>query len=213
MTVDGVLDQFWSIVLDKRALRVALIVLSGAVILAAGVGAYSWYTTRREERAQVLFAQCLASFASEDWKRIAQAFHAGYEKASSSVLAPYFLAYAADAEYAAGDEAAAQKSMDTAVSLLSQSSPIYYLIVSKRALLKADSSDATVREAALRELQELAQSARNPYKDIALYYRGLSAYQSGDFEGAKASWFRLIREYGNDSLWSEPARTRLTLLP
>jgi tetratricopeptide (TPR) repeat protein len=218
MTVDGVVEQFWNMVADTRFIRAALAVLLASVVIAGGYGAYRWHISHREQKAQRSFAECLSALGGEpkdvaEWKRIAELFKARYDRHASSNLAPFFLVYASDAEHAAGDAAAAESLMIRAVDLLPESSPVYYLLASKRALMKSDSSDAATREQGVRELQDLAQLPRNPYKDIPLYYRGLAAYQKGDFDGAKASWMRLIREYGNDSLWSEPARTRLALLP
>lgn len=218
MTVDGVVEQFWSAIADKRVIRGVVAAILASLLITASYGVYRWHIVRREQKAQVVFAQCLSELGSEKsdaeaWKRVAELFKAGYANHSSSNLAPFFLVYAADAEHSAGDAVASLSLMNQAVAALTESSPIYYLLISKRALMKSDSSDEATREAGIRELQDLAQSPRNPYKDIPLYYRGLVAYQKGDFEGAKASWMRLIREYGNDSLWSEPARTRLALLP
>ena len=218
MTVDGVVEQFWSAFADKRVVRAAVAAIIASVLIVAAYGVYRWHVARREQHAQVVFAQCLSELGSEkrdaeSGKRVAELFKAGYTNHSSSNLAPFFLVYAADAEHSAGDALAAIALMNQAIAALPESSPVYYLLISKRALMKSDSADEATREAGMRELQDLAQSPRNPYKDIPLYYRGLAAYQKGDFEGAKAAWMRLIREYGNDSLWSEPARTRLALLP
>src|SRR5437868_10788485 len=85
---------------DKKTMIVLCVVLA---LGAGSFGAYKWVVASREQRAQKFFAECVEEYnrviaqQSGAWEEVEKAFAAGYEKHGSSSIAPYFLAFQADA--------------------------------------------------------------------------------------------------------------------
>ena len=188
------------------------------IMIAAGViyGGYYWYSIRKDQEAQKMFAECLEQFerasVSHDeslWNDVIRAFDNGFERAQKSSFGPYFLAFKADALIRLKKNAEARETMRTMMSMMSSSSPLYPLYKIKYALMKIDADEALTKSEGLADLEKVAEDKKSFYQDMALYYRGYNAFMNGDIDWAQKLWTQLIRTYGAESLWSQMAQAKL----
>jgi len=202
-------------------------VLSGIVVLLAVVGSlvtYKVHVTSREQAAQKTFSECLEEYykimngdKSEQWQEVERAFALGYERHKSANLAPYFLAFQAEALVQQKKQPEAIALMDTLLSSLSHSSPLYANYATKRALMKLDlADDAEYQKIGLQELTLLAHDKNNNAKDLALFYLGYYFWSNNDFAGAKKEWTELTelnqKEAKYPSVWAQLAQMKLQQL-
>lgn len=201
----------------KRDARTRYMVVGGIilVILIADVVGYRWYSRRYDGRAQMALSQAIEVLDKAAtgnvqtlWKEAENAFRDGYQRYPRSSVAPYLLSYWADTVVHQGDLARGIDLMDKAVLAISKSSPLYYIFVVKRALMRIDSPDATVVAQGKKELHAAAQDKKNPQRDEALYFEGLIAFDGGDRAGAEKVWQELL-SLGAKSVWGQVARAKL----
>lgn len=220
--VTTVLMQSW-----KSSLLVK--VLSGLVLFSvlgslAYLGHY-FVSVSREKRAYKAFAeshdffeQALANSDanknSEMWHDVELAFQNGYEKNKGSRLAPYFLAFKAEALLHQGNLDAALGTMDQMLGSLTQDAPLFGLYAIKRSLMRLDSAHDAVRDAGLNELMKLAsEQVANPHRDMALYYLGEYYWVHDDQNKARIAW-KYLKEMADvgksptPSPWFDLVKTR-----
>lgn len=198
-------------------------ILIGAVVaiaLGAALFGYGVYNRRYEEASFQLFAQNLEEYErmdqsakKEDWASIALLFKMGHTQYKSSVLAPLFLAYQAQALLKQNNTQEAITVMDQAVYGMKKSSPVYGLYKAKLALMKVDSTDSNIHDAGIVLLTELAQDSSNKSSDIAAYYLGLHYWDAKDVAKAKETWEKLVGSMKDNvkgvSPWAQQAQAKL----
>ena len=187
-------SQSLSDIAYSRELKVIAII--ALLICSAGFG-YRWYAHSQEQRAYKVFTDCMREYEkalanTAIWSDVEQAFTLGYEKHARSSLAPYFLAYKADVLLKQNKNDEAIATFDAMAPQLPSTSPVYAPYMTKRALVKMDSVDATIQKAGLEELTTLANDTRNPQRDMALYYLGLYYWSSQDVKQAQGIWQNLV---------------------
>ena len=202
------------------------IALALAIALGAGVGmfGYRYYTTSREQEAQLALAELMQEFRQGqygrgfvDWTDLATRISLEYNQHSGSYLAPYFLVLQADALAKQGDKAEAVQMMDQALGALGKSSPLHYAYATKRALMQLDTEDAQEKNAGLEALTTLAHDTKNTDRDAALFYLGSYHWSQKDMDNAKKSWQELVATFEKAkpaalSPWVELAKERLDQL-
>lgn len=187
-----------------------------AVVLGGSLWGYRWYERRYNERAQAALARCV-----ELWEKALQDKQENvmeqarrdisieHERFARSSLAPYFLVLGSDLALQRADKVKAVEFIEKALAGLPVDSPLYGFYAVKKALMKIDAADETTRRAGATELQALSLDAKNKNRDMALYYRGLIAFDRGDRPGAEEIWRELQSRFGKDSLWARIAQAKL----
>ncbi len=208
--------------LKSRLIYLAFIVGLSALVSAGWFG-YAWYVKRQEQAAYKDLAESIDAFYkvlaasnnTQAWQDVVTAFTVGAQRHARSHLAPYFLAYQADALLYQGDQQSALSVMDNMISMLSKTSPLYYTYATKRALMKLDAQQPDIKQQAKAELEQLIKDSANPSytKDMALYYAGLDAWNQGDKEQARAYWSSIANPSTPQeaSLWWEKAQERMQM--
>jgi len=189
---------------QTRFARAFLLVASLGAVSVGGFYLYKIYVENREAAASRIFDECMNEVKKVQdgygsWRDVQLAFQSGYDRSSSSRLAPYFLAQKADASYNMGQKDEAIKSLSQALGLMSESSDLYSVYKVKLALMKIDMSDANLSSQGIDELESLAQpKGKSEDKDLlgkslALYYLGLYYWDKADFTKVKVYWNDLVK--------------------
>ena len=170
--------------------RIALIAGLGAAALIAGFYGYRWHVGRADERAQRFFSESYKEYAqalasdNPSWVTVEGAFKAGYKQAGSSSLAPYFLAFEADALAQQDKMQEAIAVLDKGLNAMGTRSPLYPLFAIKKAAMQLDAGDSALVSTAIENLKKLADDKQNIYRDMALYY--LSSFYKAMGDETKA---------------------------
>jgi len=195
-------------------------IITLAVVICLGVMGwfgYSWYKKNGEQKAHRAFVESVQDYTTMEkspqeesaWHDIEQALAQRAQEHKSSVLAPYFLMYQADALIKEGKREQAIEVMNNGLAKISKKLPLYYLYALKKSLVKIDSAQEIVRNEGLQELDELSANSENPLQDMALYYKGYNAFAAGDIARAQQTWVQLFAPVHKDSLWAQLAQARL----
>jgi len=125
------------------------------------------------------------------------------------------LAFQADAALSKGDIPAALAFIDRVLAAVPHKSPLYGFYATKQALIKCDSSDKTIKTAGEQELQALSTDPGNKTRTMALYYRGLRAFDAGMRAEAMSIWKNLADLAGSgatESIWATRAKEKLAFV-
>lgn len=163
-----------------------------ATLVLLGVFGYRLYKTNKEEKAQEVFSACMHEYdkAERDeklWPNAELVFRLGFQENGSTAMAPYFLAFQAEALLHMDKFEQARTCMEQAVSL-SYGTPIYYLYATKHALMMMDDAETSNVQKGLDMLDRLAQDEKNSTRDMALYYLGLYHWEKDEREKATKTW-------------------------
>lgn len=193
----------------KRSISYGLIGLGIIAGASAGYVGYRWHVVNRERDAQKAFAESLQLYRTafekpELWSEVALAFEQGRMQHASSLLAPYFRAYQADALSYQNKTEEALTAVQDAVASLSTSSPLYYLYATKQALMKMDSAQKELAQAGLQELEALSQNSSNKQRDMALYYLGAYHQAHNNAAQARQVWQDLVTGFASQAEASSP---------
>lgn len=167
----------------------------GMVLIAAG--GFYWQRTnaiKQEQLAHTILGDVLAQYdqaaqGKASWDDVITMAHAGYQKFSTTSVAPYILSVEIDALLTQDKKQEAVEKLDLMISGIAAGSPLYDLYKLKQVLVKLDLSDS--RDAALVELQKLATTKSN-FTDAAQYYLGLYYQDAGDQHKAIEVWQPLL---------------------
>jgi len=148
---------------NKKAGKLAKDTIIMAVLLGVAVGGfylYKYYTHSKEATAQKVLSECLEEYERAaggmgSWYDVEVALEMGYEQNSGSNLAPYFLAYKADAMLEQDKKKEALEVMKEALEKMLPTDDLYGVYNLKFALIKLDSD--TEKQEGLALLQEIAQ--------------------------------------------------------
>lgn len=206
-----------SITIYKKEILIGLCLLIGA---AGALYAYKRHVLMRDRNAQVIFSECLTEYykamhdaSDESWADIEKTFQRGYERSSSSSLAPYFLIFKADSLARQHKLSEALTLMDTILKQLPKDNSLKDLFILKYALMQIDSQETTIQAQGLQELEKIAHDTHNILRDNALYYLGLYYWTHDNIENAKKLWHTLIDEFSSEertpSVWAQLAQIKL----
>jgi len=167
------------------------------VLLALGGGFY-WYRTntiKREQAAHTILVDILSQYdqaaqGKAQWDDVINMAQAGYDKFSTTSVAPYMLAAHIDALVAQDKKQEAAEKLDLMLSRIGTNSSLYDLYKLKQVLVKLDINNQDA--VALEELQKLAQATSGNFSDAAQYYLGLYYQNSGDQQKAIQAWQPLM---------------------
>ncbi len=206
-----------------------LVVFSVTILaISGGYGVYRYSSSLREQRAYKAFAeshdffeQVLAKDSSANvgesmtlWGEVELAFKSGYAQNSRSSLAPYFLAFQAEALIHQGKLKDAIEVTDRMLGSLKKSSSLFSLYAVKRSLMKLDMPDEISKKEGLEELTNLANSEVNLNRDIALYYLGEYFWANNESKKARITWEYLqkmasVGKSPTPSPWFDLVKARL----
>lgn len=169
----------------------SFVVCASFVLL--GIFGYRLYKTNKEEKAQEVFSACMHEYdkAERDeklWPNAELVFRLGFEQNNATSMAPYFLAFQAEALLHMDKFEQACACMEKAVSLVTYATPIYYLYATKYALMMMDDAETSTIQKGLDMLDRLAQDTKNTTRDMALYYLGLYHWEKDEREQATKAW-------------------------
>jgi len=204
-------------VIEFAQQNLKLVVIVGTT-LAASVG--GWYTYRyfdlqKEDSAHTILVDCLTQYeeaaqGKSQWSNVIAMCQAGYEKYTTTKVAPYILAVEVDALLADQKQAQALEKLDLMLTRLTSSSPLYNLYAMKHALVRMDMPDQSVKDKGLSDLEKLASDNSNIYNDAAQFYVGMYYRDQGQSTKAADVWKRLIAI--NDTVSDDQAKSPWAVL-
>lgn len=196
---------------DDKSTKILVVVLLVAALGYGGFRVYKWRIAERESKASTMFSESMqlymrAQEGEEQWDDVAGAFSLGYEKNSSSQIAPFFKLFQADAVLQQGQKEQARQLMDAGISELPKGSQLADLYKIKKALIDLDEEETKAEGiAALEKISE----ASCPGQSIASYYLGSYYWQQGETEKAQKLWESLPKAQGGDQAAGAPVRDML----
>lgn len=207
--LDGWKTRFDSYIESAQNNLLYVAVGFGALVILAG--GFYWYrhaSIQKEQAAFTILADCLSHYeqaaqGKAQWADVATMSHAGYEKFSSTQIAPYILAIEVDALLAQEKHTEAVEKLDLMVLKMDTRSPLYSVYKLKQVLVKLDIPE--LQEAAVKDLQQLAAARDNNFTDAAQYYLGLYYQNAGDQQKALEVWKPLVAI--NDTVTDAIARS------
>lgn len=224
--IDENVLHLFGIRLTPQTRKAANAFLLGLLAMIALLGLwwiYSQFAGQKEKEAQKTLASCIelydqavgASETSVPWSTVETACKRAHDEYSNSNLAPYFLAYQAEALVKQNKTDEAITVMAQMMKAMSKNSPLYYVYATKLALIEIDSNDSAAHAQGLKRLEELAADSKNQQRDEALYYVGLYFWHLNDRVKAKEAWQTLAELSPNAqeaSPWMQLVSDRLAVL-
>ncbi len=219
----------------ERAVDFALdnkkIFISGALALILGSGGmvwYRWHATSLAQQAHKTLVETLQVFeapiqkstdqtkadqtkfrsATEKWTHVASLCADAHSRFKRTTLAPFFLAYQADALLNL-------RKHDEALPLLKQaeaqmrSQPLKDFMSVKVALVGMDCSTQALQQEGFLQLKRLAENADHAAHEYALYNLGLYFWDNKEFAQAKNYWQQMLVKYAQSDARSAGAYTDL----
>lgn len=184
-------EAVMSLVHERRLwIAITVFIISTGVMLTGWWG-YRTFSIARDRRAQLALVEQLDRLntvranSSADpiaWEALEVGFGRGYVEHSSSSLAPFFLAFQAEALAHMNKHDEALQVLDKGVGLMRPNTDVYYLYAIKRAVMRLDSADEKISAQGKRELLDLAQTGRNSSQGLAWYHLLEYAIIHGDEE-------------------------------
>lgn len=207
----------------KHALQDNRVRLVGSLLLCVVAASLGWflynsYRTRINEQAQFAFSLQLENLErmrhakavdKQAWESAAQSLAQAYQEHSSSDLAPFYLAFEADAALQAGKTAEAIALLEKALHAMGSSSPLYYLYKIKLQVIRLGADDAAIREEGHRELKTLAEDVHNPHRGYAWYQLWHQAWVTGDEAVAEEALAKLSAYQGQGGQWGQLAQSKM----
>jgi tetratricopeptide (TPR) repeat protein len=211
--------------------------------ISGGMLGYLYYKRMRAERAYTALTEALEYFdapvkkaddakdddfnflnkkeftsEAEKWTKVDSVFKSGYEANEGSGIAPFFLAYRAEALVKLNNLPKAIEIMRIALSRMPNHKVKSYYEV-KLALMLIDARSAAAVEEGVKILKKLSRDDKNIAHDTALYFLGEYFWYEKKFNEAKNYWNQLLLEYEKEvtqdkypSPWVGPAKEKLRLI-
>ncbi|MGC2310716.1 MAG: tetratricopeptide repeat protein [Candidatus Babeliaceae bacterium] len=205
----------WSFIYNKNTLYVLIGLAIVVGMSGAFYGLYHWYSINRDAKAQKVFSQLLQEFEQahtadkQDFGNLGEGFRKGFEEHKNSSLAPYFLVFESAVLYDQHAYEQALSKLQEAINHFSTHDPLYYLYVTKLALIQLDASSENIRAQGLEALKKLAHTPKNNYRDMAYYWLGYHSKIQDHADEAR-SWFNELISLNGQSMWAQLAREKLT---
>lgn len=170
-------------------------VVAGGVFW-GGYNLYNYYICSREASAQKVLNECIAELDKAkggmgSWYDVEVAFQMGHKQNSGSRLAPFFLAFKAEAMYNQGKVKEAIDTLNESLKSMGESSDLFGMYNAKRALMKLDAKDDALQKEGLAEL-EAASQKNDSGQGVALFYLGSYHWSNNEFAKAQEAWKKLV---------------------
>ncbi|TET33673.1 tetratricopeptide repeat protein [Candidatus Dependentiae bacterium] len=175
------------------------------LLMLGGAGAYfgyRWYAASREQNSQLALAEHVQELQkvvagskdlmSTQLAQLDASLSFDYRRHKSSATAPLFLLMQADVQIKQDRHVEAISTLQQVMNALPSTSPLRFLIKTKRALLQIDSKDDVTQQAGLQELMQLARDKENKQSDLALFYLGRYYWAHDKLDDAKTAWQELL---------------------
>jgi tetratricopeptide (TPR) repeat protein len=185
----------------KYAKEIGIVVL----VVVAGFGGlkiYNYYLYSREATAQKVFYECMREMQNArkgigSWYDVEVAFEMGHRQNAKSKLAPFFLIFKSEALNAQGKKQEALDLLNNTLKHLKGDDDMHSIYSVKRALMKMDMEEETIKKEGIQELEEIgclrAEHKKKKAGQIpALYYLGSYYWNNDNFEKAKKVWDKLV---------------------
>lgn len=230
-------DKLMKQILKYKIPTISIILVIGTTV--GGFFTYRFYRGIIERQAQLEFVASMKYFEApvqkpdlkvdqlsiedteifpsneEKWAKVEEVFKEGYEKNSSSGIAPLFLAFQSEALINLDRSDEAISVLKKAIGLL-RDDTIKDSYQAKLSLMQLDSKDESVQKAGFELLQSMANKSGSLIRDLALYYLGEYYWVKKNFVEAKNYWSTLISEFGEKtktpSEWAKLAVDKLKLI-
>lgn len=197
--------------------NVTTIVVVSLALIVAGMlayGAFSYYRSSLSEKAHEAFMRHYAAFekiSSENGtpsKELLAAVAQDYAQYKRSSFGSFFLALQSEMQQITGNKQEALESMDKAIQSMSSVDPVlYYVYATKHALMQIDATDPSIQTQGRKTLEKLANTVKNPMRDMALFYMGYQAFLERDGAAVHTAWSKLFDAQGNPaSAWGMRAQ-------
>ncbi|HVX01378.1 MAG TPA: hypothetical protein VHA52_13225 [Candidatus Babeliaceae bacterium] len=202
---------------DPKAQKTALKYIIAALVIVIALGGagalYYRYHRGLVQKAQATFSQAFANYQkalqsdnAQEWAQLEELWKVNYQNHRSTLFAPYFLAFQADAALHQGKQEQALRLMDDALINMSKDG-LYYVYAIKRALMQIDSGQAKLQTKGVQNLTALAEDKHIPQQDEAIYYLGYTAWTQQQPQKAQQIWSALLKK--EPSIWSRKAQALL----
>ena len=214
--------------------------ISIIVVLSAGTFSYFYYKQNREEKAFRALTSSLEYFEApitkaedrrdddlsifekkefsneqEKWEKVESIFREEYNNFKNSNIAPFFLAYQAEALIKLGKLKDAVEALEIAIPKITDNNAKSFYKV-KLALIQISTKEEMLIQTGLGALKSMASEENNPTHDLVLYYLGEYYWHQKNFKESKNYWNQLILKYDQDSKhpspWSLEAKKKLKLI-
>lgn len=191
------------------------------VVLCAGLFIiYILWSMHRDTVAQRAFGPLIDVYTTTmgdkdaQWDEFIKKCDQEYKNNARSHMAPYFLAYQAQALIEQNKKSEALAILDTIVNTYNDI-PLLHLYKTMRALIKLDMPEQTVQKTGQDELVALAYNKKNQFRDTALFYLGRYYWVHDDVEQARNVWQDLVNEQQDErtmpSAWLDQAQEYLKI--
>jgi tetratricopeptide (TPR) repeat protein len=205
MTMIQRVIQNWyrEIVEDKYTLALTIVLLCGGAYWGS-TELYKRYSMHVGGKAQIVVAESVEEYdkalynyfekdgaqelALQQFEDVQIAFDTVLKQHGSSSLVPYALSLKADTFALKGEFKDALTVLDSAISKMSSSTPGYYLLKTKHALVQLDAGQVDVGLTALRDL---AFNDSNPTFDTAAFFLGYYYWTQHNKDKAREVWKQL----------------------
>jgi tetratricopeptide (TPR) repeat protein len=210
------LSESWDELKKDRSSRYTAYVLLIVGLSAAGWFGWHLHVQRREAAALQAFSSVYALYqealqsTQPDWPSVTNACATEYTAHRGSNLAPFFMAFQADALVHEGKNGQAIDILRKALALMKKDGSYYYAYATKLALLLQAAGSAEYTDEGTALLEQLAADNKNPVRDAALYYLGHAAWWHNNVE-VPAQWQNLRDNFGAHSLWAQLVHHHLSI--
>ena len=199
--IQEMMQDWWRDVVEyEYSLHVGLIIAVVVVVFGGRYG-HRMYVSSRERAAQVLMAEAFedyskAFYSSFDKDKATElssqlfedaviALDSVIESHKGSYLIPYTLAFKSNIALEKGNFKEAIELLEESISLMSSTTPGFYLMKEKLALVQLDAGNVAT---ALKDLRDLALIKDNPHADKAAFDLGYYYWSKQDKKNAEESW-------------------------
>lgn len=210
MTLNNVSGMYNGVRVHKgfvsRRMLYVLQAITIMILLGGCFGGYRWYCSFREQAAQKRFSDGVKEYNNtlsgqlghQNWAMIAEVFGLGAREYSGTSLAPFYLAYQAQALLKDNKLTEAASVMDHAVGLMSPENELYFEYALKNVLMQMDVVETAggTTDDTEKKLVDLADNAKNKQRDAALFYLGRYYLSKNNDARAKEVLQKLVTEFG-----------------
>lgn len=207
--------SYYTMLKEQSSTKYVKETLLGVAILSSlflGYFLHSYYVKQREQKAFGALVEVVESFeksqyemfssdknkgpekVDEIWSDTQVLTNALYEENKGSYLAPYFLMYKSQiALERGGNLEEALKILEQALQQISKSTEMYSLFNLKRIKMSLDSQDKKIKQAALKDLQELCKDNKGYSFEEGSFLLGSYYLYQGDIQKARETWENMLK--------------------
>ena len=202
--IQAAIQDWWRDVVEYEYSLYIGIALGIAVAFFGGREGYRMYIDSRESAAQVVMAEAFEEYdkalynllqgkdsqelADQQFDDVKIAFDTVLQNHASSSLVPYALAFLSDVAVHKGDKQKAITLLGESLSKMSSTTPGYYILKTKLALIQLDAGSV---DSALKDLHGLAFDQDNLSADMAAFFLGSYYWSIHDKVKAREAWGQL----------------------